>query len=166
MVGTGIMDLAQVFKEMTAQLANWIEIVAALLIGFAVAQAAWRAAKVFFTPQKPPEAIDNLRLGLGRWLAVALEFELAADVLRTAISPTWQEIGMLAAIAAIRTGLNYFLQLEIDRDAARKTARAEATLAADRPSNDGGASDATHGERSPAPQAHDATVTGGQHVAP
>src|SRR5690349_410147 len=107
------MDLAQVFQEMTAQLANWIEIAAAVLIGFAVAQAAWRAAKVFFTPQMSPEAIDNLRLGLGRWLAVALEFELSADVLRTAISPTWQEIGMLAAIAAIRTGLNYFLQLEI-----------------------------------------------------
>src|SRR5690348_6963791 len=127
--GTGVMDLAQAFKEMTAQLANGIEIIAALIIGFAVAQATLRAARVFFTLHIPPEATDNLRLGLGRWLAVALEFELAADILRTAISPTWQEIGMLAAIAAIRTGLNYFLQLEIDRDAARNRARAAVVTA-------------------------------------
>ncbi len=51
-----------------------------------------------------------MRLKLGRWLAVALEFELAADILRTAVAPTWTEIGQLAAIAVLRTALNYFLQ--------------------------------------------------------
>jgi uncharacterized membrane protein len=55
-------------------------------------------------------------------LAVALEFELAADILRTAIAPTWNEIGQLAAIAALRTLLNYFLQKEIDKAAVRQTA--------------------------------------------
>jgi uncharacterized membrane protein len=49
------------------------------------------------------------------WLLLALEFELAADVLRTAISPTWDDVGQLAAIAAIRTGLNYFLEKDIDK---------------------------------------------------
>ncbi|MFC7735153.1 DUF1622 domain-containing protein [Roseomonas sp. GCM10028921] len=53
-------------------------------------------------------------LRLGRWLALALEFELGADILRTAIAPTWSEIGQLAAIAAVRTALNFFLQREID----------------------------------------------------
>jgi len=43
------------------------------------------------------------------WLVLALEFLLAADIMRTAISPTWNEIGQLAAIAAIRTFLNYSL---------------------------------------------------------
>ena len=55
-----------------------------------------------------------VRLKLGRWLALALEFELAADILRTAVAPTWSEIGQLAAIAALRTALNFFLQREID----------------------------------------------------
>lgn len=159
MVETGSMDLAQVFKAMTAQLANWIEIVAAVLIGFAVAQATWRAARVFFASHMPPEAIDNLRLGLGRWLAVALEFELAADVLRTAIAPTWQEIGMLAAIAAIRTGLNYFLQLEIDRAAARTRERSNAALAAGRVGSI--PADAANGEQLASSQAQDGTATGG-----
>jgi lipase chaperone LimK len=51
-----------------------------------------------------------------------LEFELAADIVRTAIAPNWQQIGQLAAIAAIRTLLNYFLQQEIDRAAKPQSA--------------------------------------------
>ncbi|WP_442791814.1 DUF1622 domain-containing protein [Mycolicibacterium sp. ND9-15] len=54
-----------------------------------------------------------VRLTLGRFLALGLEFQLASDVLRTAISPSFQEIGKLAAIATIRTALNYFLAKEI-----------------------------------------------------
>jgi len=48
-----------------------------------------------------------------RWLVLALEFELAADILRTSITPTWNEIGQLAAIALIRTFLNYFLSKDV-----------------------------------------------------
>jgi uncharacterized membrane protein len=57
-----------------------------------------------------------VRLTLGRWLGVALEFELAADILNTAVTPTWNEIGKLAAIATLRTALNYFLQRDIDQE--------------------------------------------------
>ena len=56
-----------------------------------------------------------LRRSLARYLIVALEFQLAADVLSTAIAPGWKEIGQLAAIAAIRTVLNYFLEREIKK---------------------------------------------------
>ena len=42
---------------------------------------------------------------------------LGADILRTAVEPSWDEIGRLAAIAAIRTALNFFLQREIAQDA-------------------------------------------------
>lgn len=52
---------------------------------------------------------------LGVWLLLGLEFELAADIIRTAIAPTWTDIGQLAAIAAIRTFLNYFLELDIEK---------------------------------------------------
>jgi len=54
-----------------------------------------------------------IRLDLGRFLALGLEFQLASDILRTAIGPTFRQIGELAAIAAIRTALNYFLAREI-----------------------------------------------------
>lgn len=55
----------------------------------------------------------SIRLSLGRFLTLGLEFQLAADILRTAIAPSLEEIGQLAAIATIRTALNYFLRREI-----------------------------------------------------
>ena len=76
----------------------------------------------------PPAAKTEVRLTLGRWLAVALEFELAADILRTAVAPTWNEIGQLAAIAALRTALNYFLGKEIDKEASAERRSAETSV--------------------------------------
>ncbi len=57
-----------------------------------------------------------IRLTLARYLSLALEFQLAADILSTAISPSWEEIGKLAAVAVIRTALNYFLGLEMKNE--------------------------------------------------
>lgn len=55
-----------------------------------------------------------VRLRLGRFLALGLEFQLASDVLKTAVSPSFEQLGQLAAVAAIRTALNYFLTREIE----------------------------------------------------
>ena len=66
--------------------------------------------------QDPNREFNQLRLTLGRFLTLGLEFQLAGDILRTAIAPTFAEIGQLAAIAAIRTALNYFLGKEIERE--------------------------------------------------
>ena len=60
--------------------------------------------------------LTGVRLGLARFLTLALELQLAADVLGTAISPSWDEIGQLAAIAVIRTALNYSLTREIHNE--------------------------------------------------
>src|SRR4249919_3014057 len=53
-------------------------------------------------------------LSLARWLLLGLEFMLAADIVRTAIAPNWNDIGMLASIAVIRTFLNYFLERDLN----------------------------------------------------
>lgn len=107
-------------KDWTTQLANYVEGIAAILIAIAVIEATASAIQVFFRQRQSPEAKENVRLRLGRWLAVALEFELGADILRTAIAPSWTQIGQLAAIATLRTALNYFLEKEIERAAARE----------------------------------------------
>jgi uncharacterized membrane protein len=60
-------------------------------------------------------AMSEIRLTLGRWLALALELALAADILRTVMIPTWDEIGKFSAIVVLRTVLNYFLQREIEQ---------------------------------------------------
>ncbi len=59
------------------------------------------------------------RLVLARFLAWALEFQLAADILDTAMEPEWQKIGQLAAIAAIRTALNFTLTRELNDERER-----------------------------------------------
>ena len=46
-------------------------------------------------------------------MAVALKFQLGADILSTAVAPTWDAIGKLAAVAVIRTALNYFLSRDM-----------------------------------------------------
>ena len=50
----------------------------------------------------------------GMWLLLGLEFELAADIIGSVLSPTWQEVGKLGAIAVIRTFLNYFLEKDLE----------------------------------------------------
>ncbi len=63
-----------------------------------------------------PENYVEVRLTLARYLALAIEFELAADILSTAIAPSWDQIGKLGAIVVIRTGLNYFLMREMKEE--------------------------------------------------
>ena len=67
--------------------------------------------------RKPAEFTET-RLILARHLALALEFELGADILGTAVSPSWDQIGKLGAVAVIRTGLNFFLSMEMNGEKA------------------------------------------------
>lgn len=113
-------------RELTLTTSLVVEGVAALIVAYAVIEAILRLVLTVqlhsgdHPPQAAHDAKENIRLRLGRWLALALELLLGADILRTAVAPTWSEIGQLAAIAAIRTGLNYFLQREIDAAQARR----------------------------------------------
>jgi uncharacterized membrane protein len=59
---------------------------------------------------------SEIRLFLGRYLALGLEFQLGADILSTAVAPTFQDVELLAAIVVIRTVLNYFLSKELEHE--------------------------------------------------
>jgi uncharacterized membrane protein len=83
-----------------------------IMIGAVVAIVKFAAALT----RRDINQFSAVRLSLARFLVLGLEFQLAADVLRTAISPSFAEIGKLAAIAAIRTVLNYFLNREIAQE--------------------------------------------------
>ena len=113
--------MRELLEQVTLYLASGVEGAAAVLIGIAAIEATARALSLFVTRQSE-EAKEEIRLRLGRWLALALEFELAADILRTAVAPTWNEIGQLAAIVVLRTALNFFLQKEVASADARRTA--------------------------------------------
>ena len=113
-------------REITFTTSLVVEGVAALIVAYAVGEAILRLVLSIprhsgsSAPNVSHDVKEEIRLRLGRWLAVALELLLGADILRTAVAPTWSEIGQLAAIAAIRTALNFFLQREIDAAQARR----------------------------------------------
>jgi uncharacterized membrane protein len=61
---------------------------------------------------RPP----SVRLKFGTWLAVALEFQLGADIVASTVDPTIQSLTELAILAAVRTFLNFFLQKELEAE--------------------------------------------------
>jgi uncharacterized membrane protein len=120
--------LDQEAKYVIEVIARAVEFAAAVVIGLAAIEASVKAAIIFLRRSTPGTAKNEVRLTLGRWLAVALEFELAADILNTAVTPTWSDIEKLAAIAALRTALNYFLEREIRQESNPQQIAAEQEL--------------------------------------
>lgn len=96
-------------------LVRFVEAAGAIVIFIGAALAALKFVRAALRRGHGEEFVE-VRLGLGRYLTLGLEFQLASDVVSTAIAPTFTEIGKLAAIAAIRTALNYFLSKEIDHE--------------------------------------------------
>ena len=92
-----------------------VEIVGASVVAIGVIV----AAGIFFrTPfSGGRNDFQRVRLTLAHYLLVGLEFQLAADILSTAIAPTWDHIGKLAAVAVIRTALNFVLKREMQHEA-------------------------------------------------
>jgi uncharacterized membrane protein len=88
-----------------------VETTGAVIIAMGVLIAVYQFVRALVPPRL--ENYNGIRLTLARYLALALEFQLGADILSTAIAPTWDQIGKLGAIAIIRTGLNYFLTREM-----------------------------------------------------
>ncbi|HLL99480.1 MAG TPA: DUF1622 domain-containing protein [Pyrinomonadaceae bacterium] len=95
-----------------------VETIGAAIICIGVVAAVYQLVRHFSEEQKTN--FNRIRLTLGKYLALALEFQVGADILSTAIAPSWEQIGKLAAIAAIRTLLNYFLTREMEHEQKRE----------------------------------------------
>lgn len=74
-----------------------------------------RAQAAFFTGGKKPVPLEKIRIDLGRYLLLGLEFLIAADIIRTIVKPSLEEVVVLVAIVAIRTVISFFLNKEIER---------------------------------------------------
>ena len=108
-------------RSAALHLAAGVQLAAAAVVTLACLRAVVRSFALLLRPGDPGPAAEATRLALGRWLALALEFQVAADILRTAATPTWTELGQLAAVIALRTVLNYALRREL-AEAARPSA--------------------------------------------
>lgn len=67
----------------------------------------------------------DIWLRYARWLVAALTFQLAADIIETSITDDWEAIGRIAAVAVIRTALNYFLERDLNEVRERQHEHAE-----------------------------------------
>ena len=110
--------MEELLAESARIIVTVIEAMAVLIIAFSSAEAFWHVARVAFRP-----ASDDVRRTVYvrylRWLVAALTFQLAADIAHTAIESSWQQLGQVAAIAAIRAFTNYFLERDL-REASEK----------------------------------------------
>jgi uncharacterized membrane protein len=113
--------MEELFKSFARYVALGVEAAAALIIVIGAIEALGRVLTPAFARHASPGLRREVWVHFAAWLLLGLEFELAADIIRTAISPTWNDIGQLGAIATIRTVLNYFLEKDIESYSGRET---------------------------------------------
>lgn len=89
-----------------------IDAVAFIVIVIGTIDVIVRSLRVAFSGA-PRGEMRDVWLRYARFLVAALTFQLAADIIETSISTSWEAIGRLGAIAVIRTFLEYFLDRDI-----------------------------------------------------
>ena len=122
--------MEEAFKQIALSVALATEAAAVLIIAIGTLQAIFALLKYGISPKRIAGTRKEIWMGLAIWLLLGLEFELAADIVRSVVSPQWADIGQLAAIAVIRTFLNYFLEKDLEKYGepdARAEAEAEST---------------------------------------
>jgi len=102
-----------VLKTLAGYTALAVEVVAVLVVAYGACEASVSCAGHILHGRRIAGWRKELFVRFGVWLLVGLQFALAADIVRSVVAPTWTDIGQLAAIAAIRTFLNFFLERDI-----------------------------------------------------
>jgi len=91
-----------------------IDAIALLVILVGTLEVVFTVARAAFKPLGEQLA-RRAWLRYARWLVAGLTFQLAADIIETSVTTSWQTIGRVAAVAVIRTFLNYFLERDVER---------------------------------------------------
>ncbi len=108
------MAAEELLVEVVGYLRLAVEAIGAAIVGFGALATTLRY--VLSLVGRRQYSNNEIRLYLGRYLALGLEFQLGADILGTAVAPSLDDVILLGAIAAIRTALNYFLSKELERE--------------------------------------------------
>jgi len=110
-----------------------VELVGAIIIALGIMVAGTLLVRAL--ARRRTADFTAIRLTLARYLALALEFQLGADILSTAIAPSWEQIGKLGAIAVIRTALNFFLSKEMQEERHQSGAEQEVVSHSEEPND-------------------------------
>ena len=125
--------MEQLLLETARHLSLAIQAVAILVIMIGVVKALIATLGLVFGRRASDVEMRAVWLDFAHWLVAGLTFQLAADIVQTTVAPTWDEIGRVAAVAAIRTFLTFFLDRDIDAMRERAAAPVEGEGRARRP---------------------------------
>lgn len=109
--------MEELFIEVARSASTLIEGMAMLVVAYGAVEAFVRLIRLMWSPGVGHGVRKEIWRRFGTWLLLGLEFALAADIIGSTVSPTWQDIGQLGAIAVIRTFLNYFLEHDLEKAA-------------------------------------------------
>jgi uncharacterized membrane protein len=102
-------------EELARYVGLAIEAIAIVIVAIGSLEALLKTFSVMLKPHASNLEKRRVWLHYARWLVAALTFQLAADIVHTSVAPTWDDIGRLAAVAAIRTFLTYFLDRDMEK---------------------------------------------------
>jgi uncharacterized membrane protein len=117
--------MEEALQRVAVVVALMLESATVLLVSIGAVAAGTRLLAGIRLGTMPGEVVRSAWLHLARWLLLGLEFMLAADLVRSAVAPTWDDVGKLAAIAGIRTVLGFFLGRDLETE--HRIAREHAT---------------------------------------
>lgn len=103
-----------ILRDIAYYIALAIESVAILIITWGAIEAVMGMLRVGTRSDSTDDDRRAVWLAFARWLIAGLTFQLAADLINTSFSPSWDELGRLAVIAGIRTFLSFFLDREVE----------------------------------------------------
>jgi uncharacterized membrane protein len=106
---------------------------ALLIVAFGTVQAFVRSLRAMINPSASGRHFHRAYIQYARWLVGGLTFQLAADIIETAFSPSWDEIGRLAAISVIRTFVNFFLERDLAEEEKREAETHRVAIVGDAP---------------------------------
>jgi len=106
--------MEELFIRFAHVAAMFAEMAAVVVVTFGVLEAFLKLLRIAMTSRASHGERKVVWRRFGTWLLLGLEFALAADIIASVVSPTWQDIGELGAIAVIRTFLNYFLERDLE----------------------------------------------------
>jgi uncharacterized membrane protein len=110
----------ELFTSIAESTGLLIEAAAVIVVAFGAAEAFIALVGLVLKRAANHGARKAVWRRFGMWLLLGLEFTLAADIIESVLSPTWDDIGQLAAIAVVRTFLNYFLEQDLESAGARE----------------------------------------------
>ena len=118
-----IIEFEQSFRAAASFVALGVEAAAILAVSIGAIEALASSVRNLVWNKAAAVSGRAIWVRFATWILLSLEFALGADIIRTAIAPSWDEIGKLAAIATIRTALNFFLGRDVEQaEKMKKTA--------------------------------------------